>query len=123
MATPYVEETNWVEKEFLESHGIRVVKMQGLSLLGEEMRNAPVETTYNLACEVNTLEAEAIFISCTGFKSITIIEGLEEKLGENMSLTAIQLPYWVLANQSKAMVSSLNINGGNPVQICSRKGR
>lgn len=82
VATPYGEDTNRVEEEFLKAHGIRVVNMKGLNISGEKLRNAPAETTYNLACDVNSPEAEAVFISCTGFKSITVIEELEEKLGK-----------------------------------------
>ncbi len=82
VATPYGEATNRVEEEFLEAHGIRVVNMKGLNISGEKLRNAPAETTYNLACDVDSPEAEAIFISCTSFKSITVIEELEEKLGK-----------------------------------------
>jgi maleate cis-trans isomerase len=82
LATPYDEATNQVEKEFLEAHDVEVVKMKGLDLHGQEMLKAPPDTTFNLACEVDTDEAEAVFISCTGFKTITIIEKLEQKLGK-----------------------------------------
>lgn len=82
LATPYDEATNQVEKEFLETHDIEVVNMKGLNLHGDELRKAPPETTYNLTCEVDTDKADAVFISCTGFKTITIIEKLEQKLGK-----------------------------------------
>jgi maleate isomerase len=80
LATPYHEEINQVEKEFLEAHGIKVVKIKGLGLFGEALRSTPIETAYHLAHEVNTPQAEAVFISCTGFKTITVIERLEAEL-------------------------------------------
>ena len=80
VATPYREEINQAEEEFLEAHGIKVVNIKGLTLHGENLRSTPTETAYNLACEVDTPEADAVFISCTGFKSITVIEQLEAKL-------------------------------------------
>lgn len=80
IATPYGEELDRLEREFFEANGIKVVKMKGLDLDAQGMRLAPPETTYELACEVNTPEADAVFISCTNFKSITVIEKLEEKL-------------------------------------------
>lgn len=80
IATPYSEELNRCEQTFFEAHGVRVVNMKGLELYGENMRGSSIETTFNLASEVNTPEAEAVFISCTNFKSITVIEELERNL-------------------------------------------
>ena len=80
IATPYSDELNELEKRFFEAHGIKVVNMKGADMHGEDIKRAPPETTYKLACDVNTPEADAIFISCTGFKSITVIEKLEEDL-------------------------------------------
>lgn len=80
VATPYDEEINKAEKGFLEAHGIKVLSIKGLGLHGEDLRRAPPEVTYNLACEVNSPEADVVFISCTAFKSITVIGELEERL-------------------------------------------
>lgn len=80
VATPYTEKVNQIEKEFFEAHGVKVVNIKGLNIHGEERRRLAPETTYELACEVDSPEADAVFISCTNFKSITIIEKLEEKL-------------------------------------------
>lgn len=80
IATPYGEELDRLEREFFEANGIKVVKIKGLSLNSQGMWLAPPETTCELACEVNTPEVDAVFISCTNFKSVTVIEKLEEKL-------------------------------------------
>lgn len=48
----------------------------------QTMRDVLPEVTYKVACEVNTPEAGAVFISCTNFKSVTIIERLENDLGK-----------------------------------------
>ena len=80
VASPYRAELNQLVMEFLEAHGIKVVNMKGLNMHGQEVRRASPETTYNLAHEVNTPEAEAVFISCANFKSITVIDKLEKEL-------------------------------------------
>lgn len=80
VATPYGEDFNRVEKQFFEAHGIKVLRIKGLDIHGEVLRSTPIETAYNLAREVNMPEADAVFISCTGFKSITVIEKLEKEL-------------------------------------------
>ncbi len=80
VASPYSEEQNKMEEEFFTAHGINVVNIKGLDIHREELIGAPVERTYRLVHEVDIPEAEAIFISCTNFKSITVIEKLEEEL-------------------------------------------
>lgn len=77
IASPYIEELNQIERQFLEAHCIKVVNTKSL---GKNLQDAIPEDTYRLACEVNTPEADAVFITCAGFKSITVIEKLEEKL-------------------------------------------
>ena len=81
VATPYGEELNRLERAFFEAHGIRVLTMKGLG--GPDSTRSP-EITYNLAREVDTPEAEAVFISCTGFKTITVIERLEKELQKHI---------------------------------------
>lgn len=80
VATPYSKELNLRLKEFFKSHGIEVTSMKGLDIHGEELRHASPEITADLAREVNAREAEAIFISCTNLKSITVIDKLEKEL-------------------------------------------
>ncbi len=80
LATPYNEVLTQAVREFLEANGIKVVNVKGIGINSEGMRRSPPEITYKLACEVNTAEADAVFISCTGFKTITVIEKLEEEL-------------------------------------------
>lgn len=80
VATPYSEEFNQIEREFFEAHNIKVINIKGLEMYGEDLRRSVPETTYKLACEVNVSNADAVFISCTNFKAITVIERLEEDL-------------------------------------------
>ena len=80
IATPYSKELNEAEREFFEDHGIKVVRIKGLGMTSEDMHQASPEMTYALACEVDTPEADAVFISCTNFKSVTVIDKLEKRL-------------------------------------------
>ena len=80
LALPYPEELNRLEKKFLEAEGIKVVSMKGLGITN--VQKVSLDTIYQLALEVNTPEAEAVFISCTGLKTLPIIEELERKLNK-----------------------------------------
>ncbi|MFH1757584.1 MAG: maleate cis-trans isomerase [Pseudomonadota bacterium] len=94
VATPYTEEVNEKEREFIEAHGIRVTRIKGLGyskpvklyplasnpVSGMGLLNPSV--AYKLAQDVDSREAEGIFISCTNFRTIEIIEALEKNVGK-----------------------------------------
>lgn len=87
MASPYTEETNDHEKEFLERHGIGVVAMAGLGLntslegIQKISRVAPPDV-YEHVRAVDRPEAEAVLICCTDFNTLDVIEPLEKELGK-----------------------------------------
>lgn len=81
VVTPYTEEINRLEKEFLEQNKIDVLKMKGLNIVDNlEVGNKEASITYELAREVYTPETQGIFISCTNFRTIEVIERLEKEL-------------------------------------------
>lgn len=81
VATPYVDEVNAKEKEFIEENGIRVTCMKGLGR-ASGMGLLEPHVAYKLAIEVDSLEAEGVFISCTNFRTIEILEALEKNRGK-----------------------------------------
>ena len=87
MATPYTDETNEHESEFLERHGIEVLAAAGLGLntslemVQKISRVAPVEVLAH-ARAVDRPEAEALLICCTDFNTLDVIEPLERELGK-----------------------------------------
>jgi len=84
VATPYIEEVNSRERMFLESSGFTVVRIRGLGIVRntEIGRQAPW-VSYRLAKDV-AKEAgptvDGVFISCTNFRTIEVIELLEREL-------------------------------------------
>lgn len=94
VATPYTDEVNEREKRFIEAHRIRVTRIKGLGYYKPvkvfPLASKPVSgmgllnpsVAYKLAQDVNSREAEGIFISCTNFRTIEIIEALEKNLGK-----------------------------------------
>lgn len=94
VATPYTGEVNEKEKEFIEGHGIRVTQIKGLGY-SKPVKSYPLATqlvsgrglldpsvAYRLAQDVDTREADGIFISCTNLRTIEIIDALEKNLGK-----------------------------------------
>lgn len=83
LATPYVDELNDLEVSFLETQGFQVIGMRGLGIgTDPEIGQVPYERTRSLARSVDSPEAEAVFISCTGLPTLAVLAGLEEELGK-----------------------------------------
>jgi maleate isomerase len=89
VATPYNEQINQREKEFLEENAIQVLRILGLGFTHYEpifpLSKRPVSRitlqepyiAYKLALEASVPEADGIFISCTNFRTFEIIQKLE----------------------------------------------
>ncbi len=83
LATPYTEEINALEVKFLEDHGFEVTRAKGGGLVDtSDIQECEPQVAYCRAREVDDDRAEAVFISCTGFRTIEILETLEADLGK-----------------------------------------
>lgn len=92
VAAPYLEEINLRLRAFLEGNGFEVVTFKGLQAK-RGIYMIPSEASYRLAKEADDPRAEAVFISCTAFRTLEILEALEEDLGKPV-VTANQATMW-----------------------------
>jgi maleate cis-trans isomerase len=96
LAVPYLEEVAMAEKKFVEDHGIKVVSIKWLGLQDSiEIASVPPEVVYNLACQVNESETEAVFLSCIAMHTIGVIEKLESDLQKPV-ISSNQVTMWHL---------------------------
>ncbi len=106
LATPYTEDVNEKEKQFLQAHGVRVTRMKGLGY-SQPMKSYPLtlkETSgigllepyvaYKLAKDLDSPEADGVLISCTGLRTIECLEALEENLGKPV-ISSNQATLWL----------------------------
>jgi maleate isomerase len=94
VATPYPRELNKREEQFLRGMGFDVVAIKGLELMrNTDVGRQPPYIAYNLAKSVDKSEADCIFISCTNFRTVEIIERLERDLGKPI-VTSNQATMW-----------------------------
>ncbi|MCL4519616.1 MAG: aspartate/glutamate racemase family protein [Thaumarchaeota archaeon] len=83
VATPYADQLNLAEKQFFEENGFEVTKLKGLGYYtGEELHSELPETTMRLARQVDSKDADGIFLSCTDLKTVTVLSRLENELGK-----------------------------------------
>ncbi len=83
LATPYIDEVNAIEERWLKDNGIEVTASAGGGIVETaDIQECEPGVAYERARAVDSPEAEAIFISCTGFRTLEIIERLEAELGK-----------------------------------------
>jgi maleate cis-trans isomerase len=94
MATPYPLDVNEIEKRFLEGNGFEVVSCDGLDLVDNNIIThlSPV-VAYRLGKAVDVPEADGLFISCTGFDVLDVIDLLESDLQKPV-VTSNQASFW-----------------------------
>lgn len=100
VATPYTEEINALERCLLEAMGCQVTAMKGVHehVAPKEFTNEMIGrlepgTALEVARAVDGPAAEAIFISCTNFRTIEIIQDLERETGKPV-ITSNQAGAW-----------------------------
>ncbi len=93
--TPYNDEINQREREFLEANEFEVLDIKGLGIEDNTQigKLEPYEA-YRLAKASFMDEADAIFISCTNLRTFEIIEALEEDLSVPV-VTSNQASFWL----------------------------
>jgi maleate cis-trans isomerase len=94
VAAPYLREVTDQLVSFLASHNVTVASLETLAYqLADDISTAPPAAVYALARKAFTPSVEALFIPCTDFEAINLIETLEGDLGVPV-LTANQVTAW-----------------------------
>lgn len=83
VATPYLDEINRREADYMAAAGFTVTDIQGLNIeTDSDMVRLRPEFIADFAASVDTPEADAVFISCGALRSLDIVDALEQKLGK-----------------------------------------
>jgi len=94
VAAPYTDVIMTKLKNFLEKNDFEVVKIKGLNMVCGE-GDLSLDATYNLIREVDDPSADGIFISCTDFKTVEILDILENDFGKKV-ISSNQATMWKL---------------------------
>ncbi|PVH27315.1 arylmalonate decarboxylase [Pararhodobacter oceanensis] len=94
VGTPYLDEVNTAEAEFLLNKGFDVLDIQGLNLnTGTEMGQVTPAYWKQFALEIDRPDADAIFLSCGGVRSLEVVEEIEQLVGKPV-ITSNQAQFW-----------------------------
>ena len=84
VATPYLDEINRREADYMAATGLEIVNLQGLNLEKDsDMVRVTPEFIAEFAQRVDRPEADTLFISCGALRSIDVVDSLEDRL-ENL---------------------------------------
>lgn len=98
VGAPYLDSIMEKLKDFLEKNDFEVGKMKGLNMVCGE-GDLPLDATYNLIREIDIPQADGIFISCTDFKTVELLEILESDFGKKV-ISSNQATMWKLLRLS-----------------------
>ena len=94
LGSAYSPTVNDICARFIEANGIKVVAKDGLNVIDNlEIGRLDVQTAYDLGTQVNCPEAQAVVLACTNWKSMAIIERLEQAIGKPV-LSTTQVSIW-----------------------------
>lgn len=80
LATPYTDSINEREVSFFESQGFEVIRSRGLQkVVNTDIGRLGPDESYRIALEVMHPRAEAIFISCTDFRTLENLSRIEQE--------------------------------------------
>ncbi|MCP5072720.1 MAG: arylmalonate decarboxylase [Rhodobacteraceae bacterium] len=83
VGTPYLDEINVMEYDFLIDKGFDLIDIQGLNIEdGHAMGLITPEYLKEFALSIDQPEADAIFISCGGIRTIDVLQEIEDAAGK-----------------------------------------
>lgn len=94
VGTPYLDEINTAEAEFLAAKGFEVLDIQGLNLsTGIEFGQVTPAYWTAFAREIDRPEADAVFLSCGGIRALEVAGEIEQAVGKPVVLSN-QAQFW-----------------------------
>ena len=94
VGTPYLDEINTSEAEFLVQQGYDVLDIQGLNIAsGWDMGLVTPAYWKKFAIEIDRPAADAIFLSCGGIRALEAAEEIEQAIGKPV-ITSNQAQFW-----------------------------
>ena len=83
VATPYLDEVNAIEAEYMRDHGVDVLSIDGLNITNDsDMVRVSPDYIRDFAISVDRPDADAVFVSCGALRTVEVIEEIEAATGK-----------------------------------------
>jgi len=94
VGTPYLDEINTAEAEYLTARGFDILDIQGLNLTtGIEFGCVTPDYWKEFALAIDRSDADAIFLSCGGIRALEVADEIEQIAGKPV-VTSNQAQFW-----------------------------
>src|SRR5210317_468135 len=94
IGTPYLDEINTAEAEYLTARGFEILDIQGLNLTtGIEFGCVTPAYWKQFALAIDRPDADAIFLSCGGIRALEVADEIEQAAGKPV-VTSNQAQFW-----------------------------
>lgn len=109
VVTPYIEDLNERERAFLEDGGFEVTSISGLELEANlDIGGLRAEDAYRQAVAAVDADADAVFVSCTNYRTFDVVDALEADLGIPV-VTSNQATLWDALGQLDVDRSTIDL--------------
>ena len=103
VGTPYLDEINTREAEYLYNKGFEIVDIQGLNLeTGIEFGKVTPDYWKKFALEIDRPDADAIFLSCGGIRALEVAQDIEA-IAKKPVITSNQGQMWSCLRRAGVM--------------------
>src|SRR5690606_18818594 len=94
LGAAYDDKVNGIAQRFVESNGFEVVRAKGLGMVDNlKVGRLDDDSAYELAREIDGDDVEAIVLACTNWKTMGVLERLEQELQKPV-LSTTQVSIW-----------------------------
>ena len=94
VATPYLDEINRQEAQYMETAGFEILDITGLNIEKDsDMVRLTPDYIVEFALSLDRPDAEGIFISCGALRSLEVVEEIEQRAGKPV-ITSNQATIW-----------------------------
>lgn len=94
MGTPYTDDVNTLEMQYMQKSGFELVNVQGLNLVYDtDITRVTPAFIRRFAKAIDRPDADAIFLSCGALRSVDVIDQIEQDTGKPV-ITSNQAMMW-----------------------------
>ncbi len=94
VGTPYLDEVNQIEYDYMTERGVEILDLQGLNITNDsDMARVAPSYLRDFAISLDRPDADAIFISCGALRTMDVIEEIEAVVNKPC-ITSNQAMLW-----------------------------
>lgn len=112
VVTPYPEFLDALERRFFEQNGIEVLNIDGMGMWGVDVGETHPHTLYRFVKQHVRRDADGLFISCMGLRTLEIVAVLERELGIPV-MSSNQVTLWKALQLASIPLSDVPVDFGS----------